>query len=80
SSSSDSQALVSETDSQSTIISELNHDVESSKINSFYFEETRQDNSDVTSNADEETNSNAEQVNGAAYNKVVSNADEEVNS
>ncbi|CAG8595070.1 16685_t:CDS:2 [Racocetra fulgida] len=57
---SDSQTLVSETDSQ-----ELNNDVESSEIGSIYFEEIRQDNSDVNNNTDEE------------INKMYSNMDED---
>ncbi|CAG8834523.1 13714_t:CDS:1, partial [Cetraspora pellucida] len=63
SSSLDSSTLVSETDSQSTIESELNNDVESSEIDSFYFEETQQDNSDMNSNIDEKINSNADYIN-----------------
>ncbi|CAG8667518.1 5319_t:CDS:2, partial [Racocetra persica] len=79
-SNSSSDSLISETDSQSTIVSELNNDVKSSKIDPFCFEETRQDNSDVNSNVDEEINSNADEVNGNVDKKVNSNADEEVNS
>ncbi|CAG8745555.1 7620_t:CDS:2, partial [Racocetra fulgida] len=62
-------SLVSETDSPSTIRSELNYDVESSEIDPFYFEEPWQGNSDVNSNADEETWQDNSDVN--------SNADEE---
>ncbi|CAG8622095.1 5420_t:CDS:2, partial [Cetraspora pellucida] len=75
SSSSDSSTLVSETDSQSTIESELNNDVESSEINLFYFEEIQQDNSNINSNTDKKINSNANYINDDVNNKINSDTD-----
>ncbi|CAG8729889.1 29510_t:CDS:2, partial [Racocetra persica] len=72
---SDSQTLVSETDSQ-----ELNNEIESSETGSIYFEEIRQDNSDVNSNTDEGINSNADEVNGRMNTKFISDTDEEMYS